>query len=246
MAKVKITPKMLKQTKLIQKEIQRVTEQNYKAIAKVFIDFGNDTEKQFAKITMQDLKWDILKSRLDIVLSTNSKRSTKAFVNFLNKLFDFKLKTDKIEAVENETVNQYAKELAKKVTYVTETTKNQIALLIDNNKGLNTNDLAKLINEKFVEISKGRARTISRTESANLFNNANLNTAQEVGMKYKTYVHGVSSPNERPNHRALSGSKIKYEEMFDFGDEKAEYPHANTLSAKNCVNCSCLVLYSNR
>ena len=59
MAKVKITPKMLKQTKLIQKEVQRVTEQNYKAIAKVFIDFGNETEKQFAKITMQDLKWDI-------------------------------------------------------------------------------------------------------------------------------------------------------------------------------------------
>ena len=144
MAKTKITPKMLKQTKLIQKEIQRVTEQNYKAIAKVFIDFGNDTEKQFAKITMQDIKWDVLKSRLDIMLSTNSKRSTKSFVNFLNKLFDFKLKTDRIETVENETVNQYAKGLAKKVTYVTETTKNQIASLIDNNKGLNTNDLAKL------------------------------------------------------------------------------------------------------
>ena len=44
MAKTKITPKMLKQTKLIQKEVQRVTEQNYKAIAKVFIDFGNETE----------------------------------------------------------------------------------------------------------------------------------------------------------------------------------------------------------
>ena len=41
MAKVKITPLMLKQTKLIQKETQRVTEQNYKAIAKVFRDFGN-------------------------------------------------------------------------------------------------------------------------------------------------------------------------------------------------------------
>ena len=246
MAKTKITPKMLKQTKLIQKEIQRVTEQNYKSIAKVFVDFGNDTEKQFAKITMQDLKWDVLKSRLDIVLSTNSKRSTKSFVNFLNKLFDFKLKTDKIEAVENEAVNQYAKGLAKKVTYVTETTKNQIASLIDNNKGLNTNDLAKLINEKFVEISKGRARTISRTESANLFNNANLNTAKEVGMKYKTYVHGISSPNERPNHRALNGTKIKFDELFDFGDEQAETPHANTLSAKNCVNCSCIVSYSNR
>ena len=246
MAKTKITPKMLKQTKLIQKETQRVTEQNYKAIAKVFRDFGNETEKQFAKITMQDLKWDILKSRLDIVLSTNSKRSTKSFVNFLNKLFDFKLKTDKIESVENETVNQYAKELAKKVTYVTETTKNQIALLIDNNKGLNTNDLAKLINEKFVEISKGRAKTISRTESANLFNNANLNTAKEVGMKYKTWIHGVNSPNERSHHKALSGTKLKFDEKFVLNGIECDTAHDNSLPAREVCNCSCIVQYSNR
>ena len=246
MAKTKITPKMLKQTELIQKEIQRVTEQNYKAIAKVFVDFGNDTEKQFAKITMQDLKWDVLKSRLDIVLSTNSKRSTKSFVNFLNKLFDFKLKTDRIEKVENETVNQYAKELAKKVTYVTETTKNQIASLIDNNKGLNTNDLAKLINEKFVEISKGRARTIARTESANLFNNANLNTAKEVGMKYKTWIHGVNSPNERPHHKALSGTKLKFDEKFVLNGIECDTAHDNSLPAREVCNCSCIVSYSNR
>ena len=246
MAKTKITPKMLKQTKLIQKEIQRVTEQNYKAIAKVFVDFGNDTEKQFAKITMQDLKWDVLKSRLDIMLSINSKRSTKSFINFLNKLFDFKLKTDKIEKVENETVNQYAKGLAKKVTYVTETTKNQIASLIDNNKGLNTNDLAKLINEKFVEISKGRARTISRTESANLFNNANLNTAKEVGMKYKTWIHGVNSPNERPHHKALSGTKLKFDEKFVLNGIECDTPHDNSLPAREVCNCSCIVQYSNR
>ena len=246
MAKTKITPKMLKQTKLIQKEAQRVTEQNYKAIAKVFIDFGNDTEKQFEKITMKDLKWDILKSRLDIVLSTNSKRSTKSFVNFLNKLFDFKLKTDRIEAVENETVNQYAKGLAKKVTYVTETTKNQIASLIDNNKGLNTNDLAKLINEKFVEISKGRAKTIARTESANLFNNANLNTAKEVGMKYKTWIHGVNSPNERPHHKALSGTKLKFDEKFVLNGIECDTAHDNSLPAREVCNCSCIVQYSNR
>ena len=246
MAKVKITSKMLKQTKLIQKEVQRVTEQNYKAIAKVFVDFGNDTEKQFAKITMQDIKWDVLKSRLDIVLSTNSKRSTKSFVNFLNKLFDFKLKTDRIETVENETVNQYAKGLAKKVTYVAETTKNQIASLIDNNKGLNTNDLAKLINEKFVEISKGRARTISRTESANLFNNANLNTAQEVGLKYKIWIHGVSSPNERPHHKALSGTKLKFDEKFVLNGIECDTAHDNSLPAREVCNCSCIVQYSNR
>ncbi len=246
MAKTKITPKMLKQTKLIQKEIQRVTEQNYKAIAKVFIDFGNDTEKQFEKITMKDLKWDVLKSRLDIMLSTNSKRSTKSFVNFLNKLFDFKLKTDRIEKVENETVNQYAKGLAQKVTYVTETTKNQIASLIDNNKGLNTNDLAKLINEKFVEIGKGRAKTIARTESASLFSKSNRSIADEVGLKYATWIHGVSSPNERPHHRALSGTKISTKDKFVVNGKECDGPHDDALGAEDIVNCSCTCFFSNR
>jgi len=246
MAKTKITPKMLKQTKLIQKEIQRVTEQNYKAIAKVFVDFGNDTEKQFAKITMQDIKWDVLKSRLDIMLSTNSKRSTKSFVNFLNKLFDFKLKTDKIEAVENEAVNQYAKGLAKKVTYVTETTKERIAALIDRNKGMNTNDLAKLINNEFGNFSYARSKLIARTETANLFNNANLNTAKEVGMKYKTWIHGVNSPNERPHHKALSGTKLKFDEKFVLNGIECDTAHDNSLPAREVCNCSCIVQYSNR
>ena len=119
-------------------------------------------------------------------------------------------------------------------------------LSISNGKGLNTNDLAKLINEKFVEISKGRARTISRTESANLFNNANLNTAQEVGMKYKTWIHGVNSPNERPHHKALSGTKLKFDEKFVLNGIECDTAHDNSLPASEVCNCSCIVSYSNR
>ena len=247
MAKVKITPKMLKDNRLIQKEIQRNTELNFKSIAKVFKEFGEETESQLAKsISMQDLKWNVLKGRLETVLSTNSKRSINNFTKFLNKLFNYNLTDTKIEKVKNKTVDKYAKGLAQKVTYVTETTKQQIANLIDNNKGLNTNDLAKLINEKFTEMSLGRSKTIARTESAHLFANSSKITADEVGMKYKTYIHGVSSPNERPNHKALDGVKIPIDELFDFGDEQADIPHDSSLSAGNCVNCSCTVFFSNR
>ena len=79
---------------------------------------------------------------------TNSKRSTNNFTKFLNKLYKFNLSQDKIEGINNVAVDDYAKVLAQKVTYVTDTTKDRIAKLIDNNKGLNTKDLAKLINEK--------------------------------------------------------------------------------------------------
>lgn len=246
MAKIRITPAMIKQNKLMQKEIQRNSDLNFKSISKVFSEFGNDTEKQFAKITIQDLKWSVLKSRLETVLTTNSKRSIDNFTKFLNKLFNYNLNETKIEKVKNKTVDLYAKDLAQKVTNVTETTKQQIATLIDNNKGLNTNELAKLINEKFQEMSLGRAKTIARTETSNLFNNSNAITANEVGMKYKVWIHGVNSPNERPHHKALNGTKIKFEDKFSLNGHDCEYPHDNTLPASEVCNCSCIVTYSNR
>jgi len=247
MAKIKITPKMLKDNRLMQKEIQRNTELNFKSISKVFSEFGEDTEKQFAKsISMQDLKWSILKGRLETVLTTNSKRSIDNFTRFLNKLFNYNLTDTKIEKVKNKTVDKYAKGLAQKVTYVTETTKQQIASLIDNNKGLGTNDLAKLINEKFQEMSMGRAKTISRTETGNLFNNSNGITAKEVGMKFKVWIHGVNSPNERPHHKSLSGTKIKFDDTFSLNGNECEFPHDNSLPASEVCNCSCLVTYMNR
>ena len=247
MAKVKITPKMRNQTKLLTKETMRNSELNFKSLSKVFSEFGEETEKQFSKgISMQDLKWDILKSRLNTVLSTNSKRSIDNFSKFLNKLFNYNLKDAKIEAVKNKVVDDYAKGLAKKVTYVTETTKQQIATLIDNNKGLNTNDIAKLINEKFQQMSMGRAKTISRTETAHLMNNSNRLIADEVGLKYVVWIHGVSSPNERPSHKALDGVKISTEDKFNVDGEECSMPHDSSLSAGNSVNCSCCAIYSNK
>ena len=247
MAKVKITPKMLKVNKQMQKEIQRNTELNYKSISKVFKEFGEETESQLAKsISMQDLKWNVLKGRLETVLSTNSKRSIDNFTKFLNKLFNYNLTDQKIEKVKNKTVDKYAKGLAQKVTYVTETTKQQIANLIDNNKGLNTNDLAKLINEKFSEMSLGRSKTIARTESASMFSNANREIASETGMKYVTWLHGVSSPNERPHHKALNGEKISTEDKFIVNGVECNGPHDDVLGAEDIINCSCCAIFSNR
>lgn len=255
MAKVKITPKMRSQTKLLTKETMRNSELNFKSLSKVFSEFGEETEKQLIrnfskavekKITMEDLKWDLLKSKLETVMYTNSKRSTNNFTKFLNKLYKFNLSQDKIEGINNVAVDDYAKVLAQKVTYVTDTTKDRIAKLIDNNKGLNTNDLMKLIHENISDMSLKRAKTIARTETANLMNNANAMTSRTVGMKYKTFMHGVNSPNERPHHKELSGTKIPFDEQFDLNGSLCDFPHDNSLPASEVVNCSCLCIYSNR
>ena len=106
--------------------------------------------------------------------------------------------------------------------------------------------MAKLINNEFNNFSYARSKLIARTESANLMNNANLNIANEVGMKYKTYRHGVNSPNERPHHKALSGTKIKFDEKFVLNGIECDTPHDNNLPASEVCNCSCIVSYSNR
>ena len=49
MAKVKITPKMKSQTKLLTKETMRNSELNFKSLSKVFSEFGEETEKQLIR-----------------------------------------------------------------------------------------------------------------------------------------------------------------------------------------------------
>ena len=65
-------------------------------------------------------------------------------------------------------------------------------------------------------------------------------------MKYKTWIHGVNSPNERPHHKALSGTKLKFDEKFVLNGIECDTAHDNNLPASEVCNCSCIVQYSNR
>ena len=93
-------------------------------------------------------------------------------------------------------------------------------------------------------MSKGRSRTIARTETMNATRTTTDTTATEAGMEYKEWIHTDAGKTQRENHVALDGVKVKINEYFDLGGGVlALYPHDPTLPAEELINCYCIVIY---
>lgn len=101
-------------------------------------------------------------------------------------------------------------------------------------------------------LSKGRAMTIARTETAAIANEAKMKSAEswknENNQKqFKMWVHRTSK-NDRDYHVQLDGMILPVEEKFQVYAENGmvdymDYPHDPSASAANSINCNCQVVY---
>lgn len=111
-------------------------------------------------------------------------------------------------------------------------------------KGTGTEALKEEI-ERLTSFSEFRADTIARTEIGSAFVNGNYEAQKalgEYGPAFKEWL-SVSDARTRPEHAALDGTVIPFDDMFDAGGEMMRAPHDETASAANVVNCRCDVLY---
>ncbi|MEG2347269.1 MAG: phage minor head protein [Cetobacterium sp.] len=153
----------------------------------------------------------------------------------------------KVAGIKDRMLNEYNKKYAaKKVTQMTETTKNVLnGVLTDSQaKGLGIKDTLKNILDKVEDMRLSRAKTIARTETSSAINNTSLRTAKEAKMKKKTWVWIGGRYTFRENHRRLNGLTIGIDEYFDLGKGiKTLSPHHPSLPASEVCNCSCLILF---
>ena len=99
--------------------------------------------------------------------------------------------------------------------------------------------------ERLTGFSEFRADTIARTEIGSAFVNGNYEAQAalgEYGAVFKEWL-AVSDARTRPEHAALDGTVIPFEDMFDAGGEMMRAPHDETASAGNVINCRCDVLW---
>lgn len=111
-------------------------------------------------------------------------------------------------------------------------------------KGTGTEALKEEI-ERLTSFSEFRADTIARTEIGSAFVNGNYEAQKalgEYGPAFKEWL-SVADARTRPEHAALDGTVIPFDDMFDAGGEMMRAPHDETASAANVVNCRCDVLY---
>ncbi len=107
--------------------------------------------------------------------------------------------------------------------------------------------IAKLVSDKFLPITRSRAALIARTETHNAASFANhsyhLTLEENTGMKMLKKWVATNDIRTRPAHFNASGQTVDINENFTVGGAPMSYAGDSKGGAKNVINCRCVIVY---
>lgn len=145
-------------------------------------------------------------------------------------------------------ITEWGAEMVKKTS---QTTRNDVrkALFaaLDSGQGVNERSVIKAI-LAVTGLSPWRSNTIARTEMHKAAMFSSKKTAQKIqtdtGLVLKKRWVPVEDSRTREDHAEMIGSEaIGMEEKFLVGGEKMDRPHDPSASARNVINCRCVLVY---
>ena len=115
-------------------------------------------------------------------------------------------------------------------------------------KAAEPENIAKKIAKKIGGVNAiSRAMTIARTETHKAANTTQYTkaewAAQESGLKVEVEWIATNDGRVRDNHRHADGQKRPIGQPFNVGGEAMRYPSDPRASAKNTINCRCVLGY---
>lgn len=167
----------------------------------------------------------------------NSKKADEAFV--FGRSVDFEL-----------VVNEYFNTRQLILSGITQRMANRISKTIEMGRADNLTlpQIAKLVSDKFLPISRSRAALIARTEThsaASFANHAYHETVEkDLGTKMsKTWV-ATSDLRTRSSHSAANGQTVDMNEDFLIGGVPMGFAGDSKGGARNVINCRCVIIYA--
>lgn len=142
-----------------------------------------------------------------------------------------------------------ASRAAKRASEISETTRTRIHNSIV--RGLEVNDspaqIAQRIREEVDDMTRARARTIARTETASAQQSGEFDemsaTSEALDMPMtKTWV-ATEDERTRDSHSAADGQTVDLDEMFEVGEASLKHPSDPDGPAEEVINCRCAVVY---
>ena len=127
---------------------------------------------------------------------------------------------------------------------------NRIKRIIEQGRadGLTLPQIAKLVTDKFLPISRSRAALISRTEthSASSFANHSYHEIlqNETGSKMKKKWVATGDARTRSAHAAANGQTVDMDEDFTVGGMPMAFAGDSRGGAGNVINCRCVIVYA--
>lgn len=145
---------------------------------------------------------------------------------------------DKVFRINPNYKNQIIKRAENVAGWINETTKNKLNDIFNNSVANNETimQLADRIEEEFTDVSKGRAKTIARTETATAWNNGRFDAYEEMHIPIKIWVHTDVADVPRDEHIAMDGEERPMNVPFSNG---LMYPCDPMGSPDEVINCNC-------
>ena len=228
--------------------IAQLAKESRELAVKVRIGEINDPMNILDSNIVKNNEWNLLFERIYTI-------AARLFVS--ESLQELKSDRRFFDEVVLRRVLQYVGEVgAEKVKNITDNTKKQMQQVLQEgiNQGLGAFELAKLIDERFLDINSVRAKRIARTETVAASNAGSYIGAQAVGELIKKVwlsaqddrVRGVQ-PDSGASHIAMNGQKQDMNDSFvePLTGDQMQFPGDSSqgASAKNIVNCRCTIIY---
>lgn len=108
--------------------------------------------------------------------------------------------------------------------------------------------IAKLVSDKFLPISRSRAALIARTETHNAASFANhsyhATVEKDLGVKMLKKWVATNDGRTRPAHSSASGQVVDMAEDFIVGGVPMSFAGDSKGGASNVINCRCVIVYA--
>lgn len=126
---------------------------------------------------------------------------------------------------------------------------NRISTIIETGRADNLTlpQIAKLVSDKFLPISRSRAALIARTETHNAASFANhsyhVTVQQDTGSNMLKKWVATNDARTRPAHSTANGQIVNMDEDFIVGGVPMKYAGDSKGGAANVINCRCVIVY---
>jgi uncharacterized protein with gpF-like domain len=147
-------------------------------------------------------------------------------------------------------VNQYFTTRQLILSGITQRMANRINKIIETGRSDNLTlpQIAKLVSDKFLPISRSRAALIARTEthSAASFANHSYHAIVEKDLGIKMLKKWVATQDgrTRSSHSSANGQTVDMNEDFLIGGTPMGFAGDSKGGAKNVINCRCVIIYA--
>ena len=147
-------------------------------------------------------------------------------------------------------VNEYFKTRQLILAGITTRMANRISRLIEKGRADNLTlpQIAKLVSDTYLPISRSRAALIARTETHNAASFANHSyhktVEEDLGVKMLKKWVATSDGRTRPAHASANGQIVDMNEDFIVGGMPMGYAGDSKGGVANVINCRCVIIYA--